>query len=365
MGLLPNSNIVVDHFAHTSDLEAPHYIFFLTHMHADHYAGLTPSWNRGPIYCSKLTAVLLLDKFPGIPDVRTLELDETHWIYLDDECRKGVEVTLIDANHCPGAVMILFKGYFGTILHTGDFRATESMLQHPALKSGDRTIEIDQLFLDNTFCSPEFSFPSREDVLAEIIEMIDSKAHADVWICIETLGKEDMLIALAERFKTLIVVNEIRYHSIELLGMRPELFTTNKDEGWIKVVRKGALKQIGEDWKRGIPTLAFIMSGWHKQTIQVHDYVYKIPYSLHSSFPELLNFVKSIKPMLLITNVPSSSKMDGVPLLMEHVRMTDYKAFTPDHLMHEANTNRFKRKAEGNEVKKVKRTKIIGSRIVE
>lgn len=27
-------------------------LYFLTHMHADHTVGLSPSWNRGLIHCS-------------------------------------------------------------------------------------------------------------------------------------------------------------------------------------------------------------------------------------------------------------------------------------------------------------------------
>lgn len=31
-------------------------------------------------------------------------------------------MTFFDANHCAGAVMVLFEGYFGRFLYTGDFR---------------------------------------------------------------------------------------------------------------------------------------------------------------------------------------------------------------------------------------------------
>lgn len=34
-----------------------------------------------------------------------------------------ITVTVFDANHCPGAAMFLFEGFFGSVLYTGDFRS--------------------------------------------------------------------------------------------------------------------------------------------------------------------------------------------------------------------------------------------------
>lgn len=51
--------------------------------------------------------------------IRALEVGESHVLPLDEMGRETMTVTLMDANHCPGSVMFLFEGYFGTILYTG------------------------------------------------------------------------------------------------------------------------------------------------------------------------------------------------------------------------------------------------------
>src|SRR5690606_9032338 len=102
-------------------------VFFLTHMHGDHYTGLHPAWNRGPIYCTEVTARLAGAKFgPAVGALcRPLEIGTQTMIYADDTV--PFAVTPLPANHCPGACMFVFEGPFGRILHTGDFRFTPAL----------------------------------------------------------------------------------------------------------------------------------------------------------------------------------------------------------------------------------------------
>lgn len=143
--------------------------------------------------------------------------------------------------------MILFRGYMGTILHTGDMRFENKIIyDNPTiypkeLRTKDLkfcSIHIDELIFDNTFCDPIFQFAKREEALKEIMQVIDENRESRILISIDSLGKEDLLIYLAEHYKTPIVVSSERYKSIKTMNLRPEIFTTNYYEGWIEVIKK-------------------------------------------------------------------------------------------------------------------------------
>jgi len=179
---------------------------------------------------SYLSKKLICDRFPVLRDyVVDLEMDEEHWIYLDEERKEGVQVVLMDAFHCPGAVMFLFKGKMGTVLHTGDFRFSEAMFDNewlcPVSKRNPRfhgiTVDVDYLHLDNTFANSEYDFPSREEAYQGLVNIVRSHIEYRVFLFSYSLGKEEVFLNLAEDFKCKIVVSEDRYHKIKLMDLKP------------------------------------------------------------------------------------------------------------------------------------------------
>ena len=72
-----------------------------------------------------------------------------------------------------GAVMFLFEGQFGTILHTGDCRLTSDCVQNLPmkyiLKKGKENIcRLDFVFLDCTFSKCFLKLPSKESAIQQV-----------------------------------------------------------------------------------------------------------------------------------------------------------------------------------------------------
>jgi len=74
-----------------------------------------------------MTMKFILNKYPKIKNVHAIDFYDRQTI----EIKPGyfVDFWLFDAKHIPGSSMLLFKGYMGTILFTGDFRYNFDMVK--------------------------------------------------------------------------------------------------------------------------------------------------------------------------------------------------------------------------------------------
>ncbi|KAJ4866657.1 DNA LIGASE 6 [Raphanus sativus] len=331
---IPETNFIVDLFRLPSDPSSV--AFFLSHFHSDHYSGLSSSWSRGIIFCSHITA-RLVEQILQVPSQFVFPLPTNQNVMID-----GSEVVLIDANHCPGAVQFLFKTNNGSerYIHTGDFRFCDSMRLDSFL--GD-FVGCDGVFLDTTYCNPKFVFPSQEESVDYVISVIDKideeskETERKVLFLVATyvVGKEKILIEISKRCKRKIFVDARKMSILNVLGFDGEsgMFTEDKKESDVHVVGWNVL---GETWPYFRPNfvkmseimvekgydkvVGFVSTGWtyevkrNKFAVKVKDSmeIHLVPYSEHSNYDELREYIKLLKPKRVIPTVGVDvEKMDS------------------------------------------------------
>lgn len=293
--VIPGTPIAVDFW---KTRECPNArLFFLTHLHGDHIVGLSSSWQH-KIYCSEVTGKLLVERYDiDASLISPLETGCSHILYVDYDQIEQMSVTVINAHHCPGSVMFFFEGYFGKILYTGDFRFDSEIKDDPLMGN---LLHADTLYLDNTYNSPKCVFPSREESFKQMMEIIQSHEDFHIKIGLRNLGKEDLLVKIAVDLKEWIKVPSSFFQLAELLDL-PDVFITGETDARIEVVPFYSISNKNiERWNKECPTIALLptslYTGLEMSPFCNQENVYIVPYSDHSSFDELIEFVKFIKP---------------------------------------------------------------------
>jgi DNA cross-link repair 1A protein len=319
---------------------------FLTHFHADHYGGITSSWSHGTIYCSLPTANLVGQQL-GV-DKKYIHPLPMFTPTVVGSKGKPITVTLLDANHCPGAIMFLFEVGKKKILHVGDFRWNREIMMQQAPLRALRKTTLDELFLDTTYCNPKYSLPSQAETIQATIRIFEEEMkHKDKTLHLfgaYTIGKEKIYLSVASKFGMKVYVDSRRYRILSALQWpkeRMDLLTKRKEDASIWVVPLGDInfkkmpeylpaansKPFSFPFKR---VVGYRPTGWSMSskpgasTVSTRQsgnlVVHSVPYSEHSSFPELLDCLDCLKPQRIVPTVSVSKSDEQVALLLTSLR---------------------------------------------
>uniref|UniRef100_A0A5K3EM61 DRMBL domain-containing protein n=2 Tax=Mesocestoides corti TaxID=53468 RepID=A0A5K3EM61_MESCO len=328
--------------------------YFLSHFHYDHYGGLSSKF-KGTIYCSRITANLVRKTFGQSVSVVVLPTNEFVIV-------NGYEILLIDANHCPGSVMILLRLPEGGVhLHTGDFRVHSSMLQAPSIladfvKTAIPNSRIGTVFLDTTFCDPYYKFPEQQLVIAAAAQVsfqaLLSRPDTLILCGMYSIGKERFVLGLAEELNVKVWLpnkqrglvtaaseggcevcralvarcvaskDEARIHVVDMNELNPRAVLKNllpmgkniiawKPSGWMynpsKKATAATIKRLP------CPAEAFesLREFISVEMVAKNVVVLGAAYSEHSSFTELKDFITALKPMKVQPTVFGGSAKDA------------------------------------------------------
>ncbi|KAL5226624.1 hypothetical protein ABZP36_014889 [Zizania latifolia] len=303
---------------------------FLTHAHRDHLVGAGAASGEGPgaVYATGLTMALSLRHFPQLEREEFVEMEVGKTVVVDDPAG-AFSVTAYDANHCPGAVMFLFEGQFGSILHTGDCRLTPDCVQNLPLKyiakKGKENIcRLDFVFLDCTFSKCFLRLPSKESAIQQVISCIWKHPHAPfVYLACDFLGHEEILIEVSRTFGSKIYVDMRRNSDcFRVLSLTaPDIITGDPscrfqvvgfhnlyDRAWAKIEEARTSLQHGPLFIR--PSTQWYAYCAQSQKPSLTEAVldacgvWHVCFSIHSSRDELEQALQLLQPQWVISTTP-------------------------------------------------------------
>jgi DNA cross-link repair 1A protein len=323
----------------------------LTHYHGDHYSGLArENKYNGPalIHCTPVTAALLRN-IHQVPVHLVVEHEYgTPWthriMHSDDEAT----VSFHDANHCPGAAIVLIELPDETChLHTGDMRYHAKMKSYSLLQRAVERRKLGVVYLDTTYGHPKHDFTPQHvavDAIASYAESaLEEVSKKLILLSCYSIGKEKVLWETSKRCNQLVYVSERKHKMLQCVKGGDDSSrihtrcTLDPSQSDIHVIPMG---MAGEIWpyfrpnyracadyaekleKKYDRVVAFLPTGWanasnwnkknavSKKQMEfagrkghVDIEIRLVSYSEHSSFLELCSFVEYLRPRQIVPTV--------------------------------------------------------------
>lgn len=280
------------------DAHDPHRpIRVVTHAHVDHIVNLSESLKQSKlIIMTEATRDLLeiLYHRNMRRKVKTLNYNEKfNW--------KSEELTLIYADHIIGAAQVLVESEEERVVYTGDFRLPKTPI-----------IEADILIIEATYGKPKFKRPPidlvRDSLIKLILRNIKEKPihifgfHGKLQEVMELIRSENIEIPFITTPRVYEVTKICIKHGMRIGNVFPknsgearEIVRSNQ---YIMFHHASTINRVR------VEGLKIHLTGWEfrKTVWQVNEKEYRVALSNHADFTQLLLYVATSKPKLVITD---------------------------------------------------------------
>ena len=326
-------------------------VYFLSHCHSDHMVGLSSSQfsailsenSSVKVYCHDVTAGLLLglDEYVHLQSsIHSLDCGTDYSIAVPSQQDRNqiayyVTVSLIPAGHCPGSVMFLIRREHTTVLYTGDFRLHKGdapRLQQLFNGDGQLRYKIDSVYVDTTFCVPAAHYiPNRENCLSIIQDTITKWLRRDLTAVVHIYsrsryGYEFLMKSLSIFFGSQIHVTATQYDRYRCVPSIQKFLTTDPNSTKIHFCQAplGTPGQVRPpmpclpEQKTRSNVLTLIPSAMYftRFNVNINDMVatespnvVRVCYSSHSSYEEIVDFLKFLQPVNIYPNVKPNDNL--------------------------------------------------------
>ncbi len=292
---LPGTLIEIDDFRPT---DARRYV--LTHYHADHRRGLRLGDPR-PIACSSITA-RLLEGLHRVPKASITTLDPGETLDLGS----GVRVTAFDANHCPGALMLLFETEGRRLLHTGDFRYVPEHDRHAALFDAIDVLFVDSTYANGAVVTDAHDHPPQDEAIACILDLVREHADRRVFLGLYKIGKNRIVEAIWRELGLKTWLTDEYHRVYELIGLS-HCVTRRASETRVFGYGMGVFQRWFHDQHPGHErdSIVILPTGWRAGRGAGANFHY-VPYSEHNGTAELERFIARVNAREVVRiNEPS------------------------------------------------------------
>lgn len=246
---------------------------------------------------------------------------------------KKLIVTAIPAGHCPGSVMFIFETTNHRILYTGDFRVILKDLKNlKSFKSLSGVLNFDALYFDSTFFYQHyFHFPSQVESAEEICKLIQEwiSKGSSYLVSLKTparYGYEYLFIEIARIMKMRIHVDNSEFKKYCYIPEMDNCVTNDGSSTQIHACfdylsnnhKNLKCRKIDDsNYLRVIRPSAMIWKNWDKTKNIVHslnDEIYRVCYSNHASYKEIVDMILYLKPKKIEMNVLPSTDSEKLSM---------------------------------------------------